>query len=152
MHINGFNISNKIILNNLGIIGIHDIHEKRPVTETSNRKLLIYSIVNIIGSQEIGYGLQYLLYPGDRYGPILGPLIFLIILFVKNLGPSVFLFYGVLLISNGISKIIPNGRSKGFQINNMLGVIKFWVGASLLTSITLGLPFILELISQQFPK
>lgn len=141
----GFTSANKITIENLGIVGVYEISEKRPLSEAHKGKLLLYTFLLLLISQVLGYGLQILLElilpPGIRFNLILGTLLFMIILFLKNIGTSVFLFYGLLLIYNGIVEL--TGRGHRLVVKSMRSVIIFCVGASILTT----LPFIIVPIS-----
>lgn len=129
----GFTSANKLTIENLGIVGVYEISEKRPLSEAHKGKLLLYSLLIILTSQVLGYGLQFLLPPGKSFGLILGTLLFMIILFLKNIGTSIFLFYGLLLIYNGIVEL--TGRGHRLVVKSMRSVIIFCIGASILTTL-----------------
>ena len=123
----GFTRANKITIENSGIVGVHEISEKRPLSEAHKGKLLIYSLLIILGSQVLGYGLQFLLQPGERFGLILGTFLFLVILFLKNTGASIFLFYAL--------RLFAAARGYRYEVKTMRELIIFCVIASAVTTI-----------------
>jgi hypothetical protein len=131
-------VLNNITIQNSGIVGVYEISEKRPLSEAHKGKLLLYSLLIILISQVLGYGLQFVLPPGESFGLILGTILFLVILFLKDIGTSVLLFYAV--------RLFAAARGHNYEVKSLRQLIIFCVIASAATTLPFAtLPFSLQL-------
>lgn len=113
------------------ITGIKHVQAHVSVLEIPKKSLLLWSLIFVLGGQGLGYGLQFLLQPYNRYPLLFTAFIFVVVLFLKGLASSVFLFHGLLLIG------LARGRMS--KIKTMRNVIVYWVIISAITSIPVGI-------------
>jgi len=124
----------------INIAGIKHVQAHVSVLEIPKKSLLLWSLIFVLGGQGSGYGLQFLLQPYvNKFALLFSAFIFVVILFLKGLGSSVFLFHGLLLI--GLA------RGRMMKMKTMRDVLVFWIIISALTSIPVGILAVIAIIS-----
>ncbi len=126
--------------NRTSIFGVYEIHEIRPLAETSKGKLLFLSLLFILGGQVLGYAIQSQLYPlvDNQTSPFLLLLAsHFLILFLKNFAVAVFFSYAY---SNRLLS----------KIKSTASLIILWIKLSVAITIVSLVILLPGLIGRQF--